>query len=83
MPSKPKPPGYEKWTWEEIRVGHRLSKSEKRARRMARHLGATEDVNGRIRPPEKGQTMYYLFFGGLLVAMVLMVIFAPEGCSVK
>ncbi|AGA29240.1 tellurite resistance TerB family protein [Singulisphaera acidiphila] len=35
-----KPPGYEKWTWVEIEAGRRMSKQEKRLRRIAKSLNA-------------------------------------------
>ena len=83
-PRGPKPPGQEKWTWEEIRLGHRLSKSSKRIRRMARSLGATEDENGRIIPPTGEEApLYYLVFGGLLVASLVVAFFFPHGCHAK
>lgn len=68
MPRKQKPPGYEHWTWEEIRLGHRLSKAEKRTRRLARHLGGVEDERGKITPPQgEGQILYYTVFIVLMV----------------
>ena len=82
MARKQKPPGYENWTWEEIRVGHRLSKADKRCRRLARHLGATEDNNGKIIPPQGDeQVVYYLVFGGLLILMIIVAVCASSGCA--
>ena len=34
MPRKKKPSGKEKWSWEEINQGHKLSEAEKIARRV-------------------------------------------------
>ena len=61
-----KPPGYEKWTWGEIRAGRKMSKSEKRMRRLGKNLGATEDESGNIIPPKgnavKGSHLLSLFW---------------------
>jgi hypothetical protein len=82
MARKQKPPGYENWTWEEIRVGHRLSKAEKRCRRLARHLGGTEDKDGKINPPQGEQkAVYNLVLGGLFLFLIIIAIFAPNGCA--
>jgi hypothetical protein len=77
MPRRQKPPGYEKWTWDEINAGRRMSKAEKRTRRMAVAFGATKMPDGRIQPPPVAENpVYYLVFGGLLVLCFLIVIFA-------
>ena len=39
MPRRRKPPGYERWTWAEINADRRMSKSEKRWRRVAKERG--------------------------------------------
>jgi hypothetical protein len=31
MPRRPKPPGYEKWTWAEINAGRKMSRGERSA----------------------------------------------------
>lgn len=74
MARRQKPPGYEKWTWEEIKLGHRLSKAEKRARRIARHLGATEDANGKLNAPEGGDKFLYYFVLVVILVFSLSVI---------
>lgn len=80
MPRQQKPPGMEKWTWPEIRAGRRMSKSEKRIRRLAKHMGATEKPDGSIQPPSaEDNPAYYLLFGGLLLLM--FVIIAAKGCA--
>ncbi len=73
MPRKQKPPGFEKWTWSEINAGRRFSKTEKRYRRVAKNLGASEDPqNGRILPPKASENpLYYVFFVSLLIIMIL------------
>ncbi len=47
MPRRQKPPGREKWTWDEINAGRKMSKGEKRSRRLAnqswRNKGATRE----------------------------------------
>lgn len=78
MPRQQKPPGMEKWTWPEIRAGRRMSKGEKRMRRLAKHMGATEKSDGGIQPPPAAENPgYYLVFGGLLVLMIV-VLFSRE-----
>jgi hypothetical protein len=39
MPRRRKPLGYEKWTWAEIQAGRRMTKEEKRWRRMSKKVG--------------------------------------------
>lgn len=77
MPRPKKPPGQEGWTWDEIRAGRRMSKSEKRYRRLAVNLGATKGADGRIQPPPASENpAYYLVFGGLLLAAVVSLALA-------
>ncbi len=66
MARKQKPPGFEKWTWEEIRLGRRLSKGEKRMRRAAKGLGATEKEDG-------GLDHTWASFGFVFLMFVLAV----------
>ena len=50
----------------EIRAGCRMSKGEKRMRRLAKHMGSTETPDGGIQlPPAAENPGYYLVFGGL------------------
>ncbi|WP_200392454.1 hypothetical protein [Roseibacillus ishigakijimensis] len=83
MPRQQKPPGYENWTWEEIRLGRRLSKAEKRNRRMMRAFGAEERKDGSFKPPESSEDkfVYYLFLFGLLLLSFVVILFFPEGCA--
>ena len=75
MPRRRKPPGYEKWTWDEINAGRKMSKGEKRSRRLAVSLGATKDSRGEITPPSyEDSPAYYWVFGGLLAVAVLVLI---------
>ncbi len=75
MPRRQKPPGMEKWTWDEINAGRKMSKSEKRTRRLAVSLGATKAPDGRIQPPPFGDNpMYYFVFIGILILCVLTII---------
>jgi len=76
MPRKQKPPGYENWTWDEINLGRKLSKAEKRNRRLAQHLGGTKDKNGDIHAPEGSDSFLYYFVFGLLFIMSIVVIIA-------
>lgn len=70
-----KPPGFEKWTWSEIKAGRKMSKTEKRYRRMAKALGATEDPqNARIIPPKASENPeYWVFF--IVLGIILLVLF--------
>lgn len=75
MPRRQKPAGMEKWTWNEINAGRKMSKTEKRYRRLAVSLGATKRSDGRIQPPAYGDNpTYYFVFIGLLVFFILMLI---------
>lgn len=75
MARRQKPPGLEKWTWEEIRVGHRLSKEDKRMRRLARHMGATDKPDGTIQPPPFAENPgYYLLFILLFIFMITIAL---------
>lgn len=71
MRRKQKPPGYENWTWEEIKLGHRLSKAEKRMRRISKHLGGNEDKKGNVLPPEGESSFLYYFVFLILLIMSL------------
>lgn len=75
MPRKQKPPGFEKWTWEEIRCGRKLSKGEKRVRRIAKGFGATEKKDGNLEhTPES-------FFVILMLFLVSVLCFVVGQCS--
>ena len=75
MPRRTKPPGKEKWTWDEINQGRRMSKAEKRTRRLAVSLGATKASDGRIVPPTLADNpTYYLVFIGL-IALIQAYVF--------
>lgn len=75
MARKQKPIGYENWTWDEINLGRKLSKAEKRNRRLAQHLGATKDSKGNITPPSAQESPnYYLIFGMLLIIFIIAVV---------
>jgi hypothetical protein len=75
MPRKQKPPGMEKWTWDEINAGRKMSKAEKRGRRMAVAFGATKEPDGKIVPPAYDENpTYYLVFVGLLILCFVVAI---------
>jgi hypothetical protein len=77
MPRKRKPPGMEKWTWEEIRSGRKISKSEKRMRRMAKGFGATERRDGSLE-----HTWGSAFACGFVIALLFILAMLAE-CSGK
>ena len=82
MPRKQKPPGYEKWTWDEINQGRKMSKAEKRGSRLAQHLGATKDESGRIVPPKfEDNPGYWIVMITVLIVIVIVMIFFPKGCA--
>ncbi len=82
MAQRQKPPGFEKWTWEEIRAGRRIPKAEKRWRKIAKSMGATEKPDGRIQPPSEPENPgYYLFFGGALALLIIFGVAFPGGCA--
>jgi len=75
MGRRQKPPGMEKWTWDEINAGRKMSKGEKRARRLAVAFGATKEPDGRIQPPPMHDNpLYYLVFGGLVLFGILILV---------
>jgi len=75
MPRRKKPPGMEKLIWDEINGGRKMSKTEKRYRRLAVSLGAAKAPDGRIQPPPASENpTYYLVFGGLLVLFFVVAI---------
>jgi hypothetical protein len=75
MPSKRKPPGFEKWTWDEINAGRKMSKGEKRSRRLAISLGATKRSDGQIQRPALSENpTYYAVFIGLALFGFLMIV---------
>lgn len=75
MARRQKPPGQENWTWEEIRVGHRLSKGDKRMRRLAKHMGASERPDGSIQPPPLSENpAYYVLFILLFILMIVIAL---------
>jgi hypothetical protein len=72
MARKSKPPGKEKWTWDEIRKGRKLSRSDKFVVKMARIIQESKDNNGKIIHP-KGQEAEKLL---TVYAVILLVIVA-------
>jgi hypothetical protein len=75
MARKKKPPGLENWTWDEINLGRKMSKSEKRIRRLSVSLGATKKTDGQIEPPffDENPTYYFVFIGLLVLCFVLLL----------
>jgi hypothetical protein len=72
MPRRQKPPGMEDWTWDEINSGRKMSKGEKKARRLAVSLGAAKTPDGRIQPPAfDDDPTYYFVVVGLLILVVI------------
>jgi hypothetical protein len=68
MPRRVKPPGKERWTWAEIDAGRRLSKSEKRWRRMGKDFGWAKQPDGSYRAPTEAQP-FVLLLGLAMLAM--------------
>jgi hypothetical protein len=67
----------EKWTWDETNAGRKMSKAEKRTRRLAVSLGATKAPDGGIQPPSYSDNpMYYVVIVGLLVLCALVLVFS-------
>ena len=78
MARKQKPPGMENWTWEEIRMGQKMSRGQKKARRLVKSLGGQPDEDGILRIPEGGGRVLAAL---LLVMMLAVAIFFPKGCA--
>jgi hypothetical protein len=75
MPRRQKPPGKEKWTWDEINQGRKFSKTERRYRALAQSLGANKSSTGKTIPPSAADNpSYYVVFIGLLIAFVAVAI---------
>ena len=75
MPRRQKPPGKGSWSWDEIKAGRKMSKAEKRTRRLAVNLGATKGPDGRIQPPAySANPTYYLIFIGIFILSVIVLI---------
>ncbi len=66
-----KPPGKEKWTWAEIRAGRRMSKGEKRARRLAKSFGAEEKPDGELKHTPDSMLACILIFAVLFLVAVV------------
>lgn len=76
---KQKPPGFEKWTWPEINAGRKMSKTEKRYRRLAKHMGATEGEDGEIVPPKFADNPgYYVFFVAMIILIILVAVLSKK-----
>jgi len=72
MPRRQKPPGFEKWTWAEINAGRKMSKTEKRGRRLAKSFGATERPDGSLQhTPESA----WACIGIVILLLVIAVLF--------
>jgi len=67
---------HEKWTWDEINSGRKMSKAEKRPRRLAVSLGAMEAPDGRIQPPtySDNPTCYFVFIGLLILCVIGLIL---------
>ena len=75
MPRRQKPPGFKKWTWDEINQGRKMSKTEKRYRNLAVSFGATKSPDAKIvRPSGADNPTYYLVFGGLILLCFVIAI---------
>jgi hypothetical protein len=68
----------ENWTWEEIRMGQKMSRGQKKARRLVKSLGGQPDEDGILRIPDGGGKVLAAL---LLVMMLAMAIFFPKGCA--
>jgi preprotein translocase subunit SecE len=81
MARKSKPRGKEKWTWGEIRMDQKLSRSDKFVVKMARIIEESKDERGKIIHP-KGQeaakllTIYAaILFIIILIGLIQFVIY--------
>ena len=74
MAMRQKPPGMEKWTWDEINARRKMSKSEKRYRRLAENMGATKGDKGEIQPPlyNENPGYWHIFLSLLLLAIIAL-----------
>ena len=79
MARKPKPPDKEKWTWDEIRIGRKLDRTQRFHSKMARALEEAKDEHGRIRPPEGNEVVklwrFYIVFLLIMVVIGLIQLF--------
>lgn len=73
MARKSKPPGKEKWTWDEIRIGRKLDRTQRFHLKMARALEEAKDENGRIKQPEGNEVVkLWGFYVAFLLIMVVI-----------
>src|SRR3954466_7756369 len=77
MPRRRKPPGYERWTWAEINAGRRMSKSEKRWRRVAKELNWDQRSDGSSEAPANAVPFLVVIMG----LMIFLGILAPHGVN--
>ena len=79
MARKPKPPGKEKWTWDEIRIGRKLDRTQRFHSKMVRALEEAKDEHGRIRQPEGNEVVklwrFYIVFLFIMVVIGLIQLF--------
>jgi hypothetical protein len=67
----------EKWTWDEINMGRRMSKAEKRGRRLAVSMGASKRADGTIQPPKFAENPgYWITLWVMVIIIVLVAIFS-------
>ena len=73
MARKSKPPGKEKWTWDEIRMGSKLSRSDKFVVKMARIIEESKDSNGKIIQPKGQEAAKLLTIYAAILLIVILI----------
>jgi transposase len=75
MPRRTKPPGMEKWTWDEINEGRRMSTYERQYRRLAVRAGSLKSPGGKFETPAFADNpAYYLMFIGLIALAIFFAV---------
>jgi preprotein translocase subunit SecE len=73
MARKPKPPGKEKWTWDEIHMGRKLSRSDKFVVKMARVIEESKDSSGKIVHPKGHEAKNLLTIYAALLIIIIFI----------
>jgi preprotein translocase subunit SecE len=73
MARKSKPPGKEKWTWDAIRMGRKLSRSDKFVVKMARIIEESKDSNGKIIHPKGQEAAKLLTIYAAILLIVILI----------
>lgn len=72
MVRRPKPPGKENWTWEEINRGRRWTGNERKWRKRGRESGWEKRPDGTYQMPPAAA---FIYIGTMIVLIVIWAAF--------